>query len=70
VGTGVLLFTDGLTEARLDRELFGEARVSEALASYGAAAPSEVVGRLTQAVEAFAPGELPDDLCLLAARMA
>jgi len=69
-GAGVLLFTDGLTEARLDHELFGEARVSDALVSYGAAPPSEVVGRLTQAVEAFAPGELPDDLCLLSARMA
>jgi serine phosphatase RsbU (regulator of sigma subunit) len=67
--SGVLLYTDGLTEARRDGEFFGLARVSAALGEISDAAPEQAVGVLRARVTEFAPGPLHDDLCLLAARI-
>jgi serine phosphatase RsbU (regulator of sigma subunit) len=67
--SGVLLYTDGLTEARRDGEFFGLARVTAALGEIGDPTPDQAVGVLRARVTEFAPGPLHDDLCLLAARI-
>lgn len=68
-GAGVLLYTDGLTEARHDGEMFGSGRVSAALGGLDRPSPSEAVAVLRARVADFAYGTLTDDLCLLAARV-
>ena len=73
-GHGVLLFTDGLPEARAARAgdgrapPFGEERVAEALRELAGAPPRGVVENLRARVARHAGGRLADDLCLLAAR--
>jgi serine phosphatase RsbU (regulator of sigma subunit) len=69
-GSGVLLFTDGLTEAhRPRRELFGEHRLAEALRGVSGSSPPDVVHRLRSVVLAHAGESLGDDLCIVAARV-
>lgn len=67
--TGLLLYTDGLTEARRDDELFGVERVSAILGELNEPSPSEVIGLLRARVAEFAYGSLTDDVCMLAARI-
>lgn len=71
-GSGLLLHTDGLTEARevaaAGGERFGEERVRAALRAQRGAPPETLVGGLARSAEAFAGGRLADDLCLLAVR--
>ena len=67
-GEGVLLYTDGLTEARRDGAFFGTDAVSHALASARPRSAAEAVTLLRTRVAEFAHGALSDDLCLLAAR--
>jgi serine phosphatase RsbU (regulator of sigma subunit) len=66
---GVLLYTDGLTEARRDGDFFGLQRVNSTLAELDDPTPDEVVTVLRARVSEFAAGPLRDDLCLLAARI-
>lgn len=66
---GVLLYTDGLTEARRDGELFGVEGVSDVLGGLQNPSPSEAVAILRARVAEFAYGSLTDDLCMLAARI-
>jgi phosphoserine phosphatase RsbU/P len=68
--TGVLLYTDGLTEARCDGQLFGLEGVSAVLGELQNPSPSEAVAVLRARVAEHAAGGLTDDLCLLAARIA
>jgi serine phosphatase RsbU (regulator of sigma subunit) len=68
-GAGLLLYTDGLTEARHDGELFGLDRVRAALGELRQASPTEAVAVLRARAADFAYGTLSDDLCLLAARI-
>jgi serine phosphatase RsbU (regulator of sigma subunit) len=68
-GAGVLLYSDGLTEAQHDGKLFGLDCVSTALKCLDKPSPSEAVGILRARVADFAYGTLTDDLCLLAARI-
>jgi serine phosphatase RsbU (regulator of sigma subunit) len=65
----MLLYTDGLTEARRDGKQFGLDSVSAALAGLERPSPAEAVGVLRSRVSEFAEGDLTDDLCLLAARL-
>ena len=67
--SGVLLYTDGLTEARRGRELFGLGRVTAALGELGDPTPDQAIGVLRDRVTEFASESLRDDLCLLAARI-
>ena len=69
VGAGVLLYTDGLTEARHDGRMFGLDGVSAALGGLHWPSPIEAVAVLRARVADFAYGTLTDDLCLLAARI-
>jgi sigma-B regulation protein RsbU (phosphoserine phosphatase) len=68
--TGVLLYTDGLTEARRDGKLFGLDGVSAVLGELDDPSPSEAVAQLRARVAEYAAGTLTDDLCMLAARIA
>jgi serine phosphatase RsbU (regulator of sigma subunit) len=67
-GAGVLLYTDGLTEARHDGQMFGLDGVSAALGGLHRPSPTEAVAVMRARVADFAYGTLTDDLCLLAAR--
>ncbi|HMJ33488.1 MAG TPA: SpoIIE family protein phosphatase [Baekduia sp.] len=69
-GAGLLLYTDGLTEARHDGEMFGLHAVSSALSGLHCPSPKEAIAILRARVAEFAYGTLTDDLCLLAARIA
>jgi sigma-B regulation protein RsbU (phosphoserine phosphatase) len=70
-GTGVLLFTDGLSEARrAGADVFGESRIVHALnTKLGGRRPEEIVSSLRLEAEAFAEGPLADDLCMVALRV-
>ncbi len=68
--TGILLYTDGLTEARGNGTLFGLEGVTAVLSQLDNPAPSEAVATLRARVSEFADnGTLVDDLCMLAARI-
>jgi serine phosphatase RsbU (regulator of sigma subunit) len=69
-GTGILLYTDGLTEARHAGKLFGVEGVSAALNGLDKPSPAAAVAILRARVADFAYGERSDDICLLAARIA
>jgi serine phosphatase RsbU (regulator of sigma subunit) len=60
----VLLYTDGVTEARSSKEFFGEDRVEEAVMAGGSA--EEIVRRLLTMVRRWVHGELRDDVAVLA----
>jgi serine phosphatase RsbU (regulator of sigma subunit) len=75
-GSGILLYTDGLTEARSARngdgdvlELFGERRVSHAVSRLRGLPSEQVVEGLRDEVREFSGGHLADDLCLVAMRI-
>ena len=68
-GTGVLLYTDGVTEARHNGEQFGQARLAKSIRTLGGQGPSEVVAAVTAEVQEFAAAGLADDLCIVAARI-
>jgi serine phosphatase RsbU (regulator of sigma subunit) len=68
-GAGVLLYTDGLTEARHGGKVFGLEAVSAALSGLQAPSPKEAVAILRTRAAQFAYGTLTDDICLLAARI-
>jgi serine phosphatase RsbU (regulator of sigma subunit) len=72
-GGGVLLFTDGLAEARTARRtarrpLFGEQAARETLRGLRGASPQEIVAALRTAAVDHAEGVPADDLCLVAVR--
>ena len=67
---GVLLFTDGITEAHRPHEpMFGERRLAEVVREVAGVGPDEVVRRLESAVLDHAGASLADDLCIVAARV-
>jgi serine phosphatase RsbU (regulator of sigma subunit) len=68
-GTGVLLYTDGVTEARHNGEQFGQTRLARSVQKLKGRPPSEVVEAITAEVQDFTTGELADDLCVVAARV-
>jgi serine phosphatase RsbU (regulator of sigma subunit) len=66
--TGVLLYTDGLTEARHNGAFFGLEGVTAVLGELENPSAQEAVATLRARVAAFAdPDSLADDLCMLAA---
>ena len=81
-GAGVLLYTDGLSEARRRPaadaaggparagvgDQFGFERVAAVLSGLDGGSPDEVVGALRRAAEDFSGGDLSDDLCIVALR--
>lgn len=68
---GILLYTDGLTDARPASgryEPYGSARLARALGGLHGPSPKEAVDHLVDAAKLFSRGSLPDDLCLVALR--
>jgi PAS domain S-box-containing protein len=66
-GDTLLLFTDGITEARRGTELFGEERVRRWMAENGPRLdPENLPSALLDHVSAFAEGRLSDDVAVLA----
>jgi GAF domain-containing protein len=63
-GSTLLLYTDGVTEARSGGRFFGEGRVRRALRAGGTA--GELAERLIATVKRFSAGELRDDAAILA----
>ena len=66
---GLLLYTDGVTEARREDELFGVEGVRVALNDLENPSPSEAIAVVRARVADFAYGTLTDDLCMLATRI-
>ena len=65
---GVLLYTDGILDARDEHGArFGEERLSALVGEYGGATAEGLVEHLRLALAEFAP-LAGDDVCLLAAR--
>ena len=65
---GVLLYTDGILDARNgSSERFGEERLRSLVAAHGRESATALVERLQAALAAYAPAG-GDDVCLLAAR--
>jgi serine phosphatase RsbU (regulator of sigma subunit) len=74
-GGGLLLYTDGLPEARparrvARRDLFGEQAARDTLRRLRGAPPQEIVTALRRAAISHAKGKPADDLCLVAVRRA
>jgi serine phosphatase RsbU (regulator of sigma subunit) len=73
-GSGLLLYTDGVTEARRSNgqapeALFGEHRLAELIAELHGETPVTVVEHVRDAVLEHTEGRLEDDLCLVALRL-
>ncbi len=64
-GDLIVLFTDGLIEARRDGEQFGNHGVREVLASCAGLSPGQVISALEEAVTIFGRGEPRDDMAIL-----
>ena len=67
-GEGLVLYTDGVTEARRDGELYGEKRLLAAVAACDGCHPRMLAERLSQDATAFG-GTLTDDMQILAFRL-
>jgi serine phosphatase RsbU (regulator of sigma subunit) len=65
-GEGVLLYTDGLTEARQDGRLFGVERAQAVIRAMSGRPCAQLLARLRDEAAAFGGGQLADDLCLVA----
>ena len=68
-GDALVLYTDGITEARRGRELFGEERLREVLAAAPVASATELAARIEDAVSAFSAGKVADDMAVLVLRV-
>ncbi|MFH0915427.1 MAG: chemotaxis protein CheB [bacterium] len=66
VGETLVLYTDGLIEARRGADLFGERKVAEVLARADCAHPQKMVEELVSAATDFVAGRLADDLAVIA----
>jgi PAS domain S-box-containing protein len=62
----LFLYTDGLTEARRDHELFGDERLFELLAHERSGSPEQTLRKVVDKVLSFTGGKLSDDLAILA----
>lgn len=65
-GDLLVLYTDGVTEAREGRELFGEDRLLSLVRRQECRDVKRLPGQIFAAVEAFSGGNLKDDLAILA----
>ena len=68
-GDLLLAYTDGVTEARggpTELEMFGDARLRQALASGAGLPPAALVDRLLQLVDEWLDGQVHDDIAMLA----
>ena len=66
-GDSLVLFTDGVTEARsaADRDLYGDDRLREVLATLHDMSADETADAIQQAVLTFSGGKISDDTVAL-----
>nr|MBA3843990.1 SpoIIE family protein phosphatase [Actinomycetota bacterium] len=68
VGASVVLYTDGVIEARQSAELFGTERLDALLAEHAARPAQAMADAVVKACRAFAGGELGDDCAIVVIR--
>jgi serine phosphatase RsbU (regulator of sigma subunit) len=68
-GVSVVLYTDGVLEARRDGEMYGEERLDELLGRRAGLAPQELAEAILADCQSFAGGELGDDCALVCLRL-
>ena len=68
-GTTVVLYTDGVLEARRDGELYGEERLDDLLRRRAALDPQELAEAVLADCKSFAGGELSDDCAVVCLRL-
>lgn len=66
----IVLYTDGLLEARRDSEMFGQERLLAALANVGSVDPQAAADALLGSATDFAEGRLKDDVAVVVLRIA
>jgi serine phosphatase RsbU (regulator of sigma subunit)/PAS domain-containing protein len=69
-GESIVLYTDGVTDTRSDRERFGSERLAAVLAEATGLEPDEVANRVDAALQDFETGPQRDDVALLVLRAA
>jgi serine phosphatase RsbU (regulator of sigma subunit) len=68
-GVSVVLYTDGVPEARRDGEMYGEERLDELLRRRAGLGPQELAEAILADCQSFAGGELGDDCALVCLRL-
>jgi len=68
-GSTLFMCSDGIPEARRNREVFGDLRLEKLLAKLGPLGPAEMLHQLEGQVVAFVEGRPRDDLALFALRV-
>ncbi|MHB1323495.1 MAG: GAF domain-containing protein [Coriobacteriia bacterium] len=68
-GDSLFLYTDGLTEARRGREMFGETRLRQVLTTAEAGSSDALLVEVIGEVTAFTGGLLNDDLAMLVVKL-
>jgi sigma-B regulation protein RsbU (phosphoserine phosphatase) len=69
LGTTVVLYTDGVIEARRDGELYGEERLDDLLRRRAELGPQELAEAVLADCKSFAGGELSDDCAVVCLRL-
>jgi serine phosphatase RsbU (regulator of sigma subunit) len=69
-GAAVVLYTDGVIEARRDGELYGDERLDAVLAASAALPPEDLAEAVVADCRAFAGGDLSDDCAVVVIRRA
>jgi serine phosphatase RsbU (regulator of sigma subunit) len=67
-GAAVVLYTDGVIEARRGAELYGDARLDAVLAENARMSAEELAKAVVESCRAFAGGELTDDCAVVVIR--
>jgi serine phosphatase RsbU (regulator of sigma subunit) len=68
VGDALVLYTDGVLEARVDGELYGPERLDRMLAQHAGLTPAQLAQAVLDDCRAFARGELADDCAVVVVR--
>jgi serine phosphatase RsbU (regulator of sigma subunit) len=70
-GDSMILFTDGVTEARshIDRELYGDERLSELIAGFTDSTAAQIATAVVKAVGAFSGGVISDDTAVMVVKV-
>jgi serine phosphatase RsbU (regulator of sigma subunit) len=68
-GDAVVCWTDGVTERRVEGEMFGEERLRDLVASLVGASAERLAAGIDDAVVAYAPGLPDDDVAILTLRL-
>jgi serine phosphatase RsbU (regulator of sigma subunit) len=69
-GSSVVLFTDGVVEARRNGELYGEERLHRLLAARGHLGAQELAGAILADCRSFGGGDLADDCAVVVLKLA